>query len=347
MKIGLITDTHYNFRKANKPFHEYFAKFYDEIFFPTLKKNKIKTVIHLGDAFDSRKGVDYWALDWAKENVYDKFQDLGITVYNIVGNHDAYYKNSNEINSIDTLLQQYYNVVRVSKPTEYTIEGMEAVLLPWICTDNEKETFELLDKTEAKVVFGHLELNGFSVYPGQYQQEGLDKKVFQKFDRVYSGHYHTRSDDGKIFYLGNPYQMFWNDLNDKRGFHIFDTDDYKLDYYQNPHTMFERVYYENNNPKDFDASYLTDKMVKIVVRQRDDYKMFDKFVDAIVKVNPLELKIIENVDVYDEDVNCDEIPTEDTMSILDKYVEESEFELDKNTIKKLLREFYKEALEVE
>jgi DNA repair exonuclease SbcCD nuclease subunit len=347
MKIGLITDTHYNFRKANKAFHEYFAKFYDEIFFPTLKKNKIKTVIHLGDAFDNRKGIDYWALDWAKENVYDRFQDLGITVYNIVGNHDAYYKNSNEINAIDTLLQQYYNVVRVSKPAEYIIEGMKTVLLPWICTDNEKETFELLEETEAKVVFGHLELNGFSVYPGQYQQEGLDKKVFQKFDRVYSGHYHTRSNDGKIFYLGNPYQMFWNDLNDKRGFHIFDTDDYKLDYYQNPHTMFERVYYENNNPKNFDASYLTNKMVKIVVRQRDDYKMFDKFVDAIVKVNPLELKIVENVDVYDEDVNCDEIPTEDTLSILDKYVEESEFELDKNTIKKLLREFYREALEVE
>ena len=347
MKIGLITDTHYGFRKANKPFHEYFAKFYDEIFFPSLKKNKIKTVIHLGDAFDSRKGIDYWALDWAKENVYDRFQDLGITVYNIVGNHDAYYKNSNEINAIDTLLQQYYNVVRVSKPTEYIIEGMKTVLLPWICADNEKETFELLEETEAKIVFGHLELNGFAVYPGHVHEEGLDKKVFQKFDRVYSGHYHTRSDDERIFYLGNPYQMFWSDVNDKRGFHIFDTDDYKLDYYQNPYTMFERVYYENNNPKDFDASYLTDKMVKIVVRQRDDYKMFDKFVDSIVKVNPLELKIIENVDVYDENVNCDEIPTEDTLSILDKYVEESEFELDKNIIKKLLREFYKEALEVE
>jgi len=224
---------------------------------------------------------------------------------------------------------------------------MKTVLLPWICVDNQKETFELLEETESKVVFGHLELNGFSVYPGQYQQEGMDKKVFQKFDRVYSGHYHTRSDDGKIFYLGNPYQMFWSDVDDKRGFHIFDTDDYKLDYYQNPYTMFEKVYYENNNPKEFDASYLTDKMVKIVVRQRDDYKIFDKFVDAIVKVNPLELKIIENVDVYDEDVNCDEIPTEDTLSILDKYVEESEFELDKNTIKKLLREFYREALEVE
>ena len=57
--------------------------------------------------------------------------------------------------------------------------------------------------------------------------------------------------------------------------------------------------------------------------------------------------VIENTDVYDEDVNCENIPTEDTLSILDKYVEESEFELDKNTIKKLLREFYREALEVE
>jgi DNA repair exonuclease SbcCD nuclease subunit len=347
MRIGLITDTHYGFRKANKAFHEYFAKFYDEIFFPTLKKNKIKTVIHLGDAFDSRKGVDYWALDWAKENVYDRFQDLGITVYNIVGNHDAYYKNSNEINAIDTLLQQYFNVVRVSKPTEYTIDGMKTVLLPWICVDNEKETFELLEETEAKVVFGHLELNGFTVYPGHVHTEGLDKKIFQKFDRVYSGHYHTRSDDGKIFYLGNTYQMFWNDLNDKRGFHIFDTYDYKLDYFQNPHTMFERVYYENTDFKEIDLSHLANKMVKIVVRKRDDYKQFDKFVDFVSKLNPLELKIIENVDVYDEDVNYENIPTEDTLSILDKYVEESEFELDKKIIKKLLREFYKEALEIE
>ena len=224
---------------------------------------------------------------------------------------------------------------------------MNSLILPWICSDNEEETFNLIQETKAKVVFAHLELSGFSAYPGHIMTDGLSAEKFEKFEKVFTGHYHTKSDNGKVFYLGNPYQMFWNDVDDTRGFHIFDTDDYKLDYYQNPYTMFERVYYENNNPKDFDASHLTDKMVKIVVRQRDDYKMFDKFVDSIVKVNPLELKIIENVDVYDEDVNCDEIPTEDTLSILDKYVEESEFELDKNTIKKLLREFYKEAMEVE
>ena len=347
MKIGLITDTHYNFRKANKSFHEYFAKFYDDIFFPTLEKRKIKTVIHLGDAFDSRKGVDYWALDWAKENVYDRFQDLGITVYNIVGNHDAYYKNSNEINAIDTLLQQYFNVVRVSKPAEYIIEGMKTVLLPWICADNEKETFKLLEETEAKVVFGHLELNGFTVYPGQYQQEGLDKKVFQKFDRVYSGHYHTRSDDGKIFYLGNPYQMFWNDVDDNRGFNIFDTNEYELEKFDNPYSMFERIYYDETDYKKFDTSYLTNKMVKIVVRKKEDHLKFDKFVDSILKVNPLELKIVENIDVFDDDVDCSDITTEDTLSILDKYVQEADFDLNKDMVKKLLRDVYNEALEIE
>jgi len=347
MKIGLITDTHYNFRKANKSFHEYFAKFYDDIFFPTLEKRKIKTVIHLGDAFDNRKGIDYWALDWAKENVYDRFQDLGITVYNIVGNHDAYYKNSNQINSIDTLLQQYYNVVRVSRPAEYTIEGMKTVLLPWICTDNEKETFELLDETEAKVVFGHLELNGFSVYPGHIHEDGLDKKVFQKFDRVFSGHYHTRSDDGKIFYLGNPYQMFWNDVDDIRGFNIFDTNEYELEKFDNPYNIFERIYYDETDYKKFDTSHLTNKMVKIVVRKKEDHLKFDKFVDSILKVNPLELKIVENIDVFDDDVDCSDITTEDTLSILDKYVQEADFDLNKDVVKKLLRDVYKEALEIE
>ena len=115
MKIALITDTHYNFKKANKNFHDYFAKFYKDIFFPYLEENNIKTVIHLGDAFDNRKGIDYWALDWAKRNVYDVFKKLNIKVYSIVGNHDTYYKNTNEVNSIDILLDEYENIVKISK----------------------------------------------------------------------------------------------------------------------------------------------------------------------------------------------------------------------------------------
>jgi DNA repair exonuclease SbcCD nuclease subunit len=347
MKLGLLTDTHYNFKKANKSFHDYFAKFYNDVFFPKLEERNIKTVVHLGDAFDNRKGIDYWALEWAKTNVYDRFEKLGIKVYNIVGNHDAYYKNSNEVNAINALLQQYDNVIPISNPKEFCIDGLNTLMLPWICSDNEEESYNLIKKTNAKVVFGLLELSGFAAYPGHLQTEGMEPEKFDKFDRVFTGHYHTKSDNGKIFYLGNTYQMFWNDVDETRGFHIFDTDTYELEYFKNPYNIFERIYYEDTDYKKFDTSYLEEKIVKVVVRQKTNQLKFDKFVDKILKTNPLDLKVVEIVDINDGNVDCEEISAEDTLSILDKYVEESEFDLDKTIIKKLLRDVYKEALEVE
>lgn len=347
MNIALITDTHYNFRKANKAFHDYFLNFYNEVFFPSLEENNIKTVIHLGDAFDNRKGIDYWALKWAKENIYDKFNDLGIKVYNIVGNHDAYYKNTNSVNAVDTLLSEYSNVIRVSDVVEDQIDGLDIILIPWICSDNQERVFKRIENTDAKVLFGHLELTGFFTYPGHVQQDGMGKEIFGKFDRVFSGHYHTKSDDGKIFYLGNPYQMFWSDVNDERGFHYFNTENYKLKFIKNPFSMFERVYYDNTEFDDVDFTNFTNKMVKVVVKNKNDQLNFDKFIEQIVKSNCLDLKIIETTEIYDEDIDSYDDSIEDTLTILNKYVEESEINVDKNIIKKILQETYKEALELQ
>lgn len=347
MKIALITDTHYNFKKANKVFHEYFAKFYNDIFFPYLEKNNIKTVIHLGDAFDNRKGIDYWALKWAKENVYDKMESLGVDLYSIVGNHDTYFKNTNLINSNETLLGEYKNIIKISSPKEFNIGGIDLAFIPWICQDNQNQVFKFIENTQAKVAFGHFELSGFIVFPGQYQKNGLDKSILQKFDKVYSGHYHTPSNDGKIFYIGNPYQMFWNDVNDKRGFTIFDTNTLETEFIENPYNIFERVYYEDTDCKDFDTSFLENKIVKVIVKKKTDTKNFEKFIDKIVLSNVIELKIIENFDVYDQAVEYDNEEFEDTLKILNKYIEESDFDLDKEKVKRLIRDVYAEALELE
>jgi DNA repair exonuclease SbcCD nuclease subunit len=347
MKLGIITDTHYSFKKANKAFHDYFAKFYDDVFFPTLESRKIDIVIHMGDAFDNRKGVDYWALEWAKRNVYDRFRELGITVYNIVGNHDTYFKNSNEINSVDILLKEYENVIPISKISEFNIDGFNALMIPWICNDNQEESFKKIKSTKAKVAFGHLELSGFEVFPGQKQEEGIGKEIFNKFDRVFTGHYHTRSDDGKIFYLGNPYQMFWSDVDDTRGFTIFDTETYEIERINNPHQIFYRIFYDDAEVQKNSITHLKDKIVKVVVRKKDDLLKFDKFIDKILKTNPLELKIVESIDINDEDFDYDENEIEDTLTILNKYVQEVEFDLDKNIIKNLIKEIYQEALTIE
>jgi DNA repair exonuclease SbcCD nuclease subunit len=347
MKVALITDTHYNFKKANKNFHDYFAKFYKDIFFPYLEKNNIKTVIHLGDAFDNRKGVDYWALDWAKKNVYDVFKKLNIKVYSIVGNHDTYYKNTNEVNSIDILLDEYENIVKISSPKEVTIDGLDILLLPWICSENQEKVFSLLESTESEVVFGHLELQGFFVFPGQTQPHGLDKQIFSKFKKVFSGHYHTRSDDGKIFYIGNPYQMFWNDYNDTRGFSIFDTETLKTKLIENPYTIFEKIYYEDSKFDDIDIENLRDKIVKLIVKKKSNQKQYDLFLDNLTKIPFLELKVSEILDVDDSNYQYSETEIEDTLSILNGYVEESEFQLNKEVVKKIIKDIYDEALEIE
>tara|TARA_B100000073_G_scaffold203124_1_gene168416 strand:+ start:3630 stop:4667 length:1038 start_codon:yes stop_codon:yes gene_type:complete len=345
MKIALITDTHYNFKKANKNFHEYFEKFYEDIFFPYLERNKITNCIHLGDAFDNRKGVDYWALDWAKKHVYDKFLELGVSVYSICGNHDTYYKNTNSVNSIDILLNEYFNVIKITSPKEIQVGDAEFVMLPWINASNQEETFELLEKSRLKFVCGHLELSGFPVFPGQDQPHGMDKGIFSKFTRVFSGHYHTRSNDGKIFYLGNPYQMFWNDWNDVRGFNVFDTETLQLEHIENPYTIFEKIYYDDyTQSTEFD---IEDKFVKLIVKSKKNQKNYDKFLDNIMSMKPLDVKISEILDIDDTNYQYQESDVEDTLTTLNSYIEESEFDLDKSIAKKIIKDVYLEAMEIE
>ena len=350
MKIALLTDTHFGARKANKVFHDYFEKFYDDIFFPTIKERKIKNIIHLGDSFDNRKNVDFWALDWAKKVVYDRLEEYKTQVYTIVGNHDVYYKNTNDVNAVDALLSSYKNIIYYSSPTEVNIDGFQTLLLPWICQDNYEESIQAIKNSKSKITFGHLELNGFALFPGVIQTNahmGLNPSYFQHFDVVFSGHYHTRSNDGKIFYLGNPYQMYWNDADDPRGFHIFDTETFKLEFIQNPYNMFEKVYYDDTDVDLFDASYLKDKIVKVIVRNKSSQFEFDKYVDKINKTGCIDLKVVENFLIDDEDVEFTQEECENTLTLLNKYIDDSEFDLDKSIVKGIMKEVYREACEFE
>lgn len=344
MKIAIITDQHFGARKNSKLFHDYFLKFYNEVFFPTLEKEGITTVIDMGDTFDSRKGIDFSALSWAKNNYYDRLRDMGVTVHTVVGNHTAYYKNTNEVNAVDLLLREYGNVIVYSEATEVKVDNLDVLFVPWINQDNEEQTLKLIDKTSCAVAMGHLELIGFRVHRGYVMDHGADAKVFDKFDRVYSGHYHTRSDNGKIYYLGNPYEMFWNDCKDTRGFHIFDTETLEHVPVNNPNRLFYIIYYEDDDHQTFDAREYKDKIVKVIVRKKTNPKKFEKFVDKLYNVGVFELKVVENFQV-EENENFEAFESEDTLSILNRYIEESEITLEKSIVQRVIQEVYQEACE--
>jgi DNA repair exonuclease SbcCD nuclease subunit len=347
MKIALVTDTHYGARGDSKAFDDFFRKFYDEVFFPELDKREIKTIVHLGDAFDRRKYINFSSLQSCKEYFFDAAQNRNIEVHMLVGNHDTFYKNTNDVNSPELLLKEYENVTPYSYPVTITISGTHILMLPWICTDNYNESLEQIRRTKAKVCFGHLELEGFQMFKGQDCHEGFDPKLFKDFDLVCSGHFHHRHTRGNITYLGNPYQMFWNDYDDPRGFHIFDTETLELEFVENPFTIFERLYYDDE--KDLpNVDIFANKLVKLIVVNKNDHGKYDDYLDKLYKVNPVEVKIIEDLSEFESDVvTDDDLDVTDTMTLLSQYVDGLETDVDKDKLKTLMKTLYIEAQEYE
>ena len=344
MKVAIITDTHFGARKGSKHLHNYFEMFYRDVFFPSLEEHQIDTVIHMGDIFDSRKAIDLQSLEWSKSVFLEPLKKY--KVYLTIGNHDCYYKNTNNVNSPELLLKDYPNIKVYTKAEELTIDKLKILLLPWINSENYEKTEKLIKNTKAKVAMGHLEVNGFKATRGHLMENGMDVKTFNKFEKVYSGHFHTRSDDGQIYYLGNPYEMYWNDVNDPRGFHIFDTETLEHTPINNPYKLFYNIYYEDTNYKLFNVTEYENKIVKVIVRKKSKPKDFEKFIDKLYSIGVQDLKIIENFDIHEsEDFEIEE--EENTLSILSRYIEESEIELDKNIVKGIFKDLYREACEVE
>ena len=345
MNIASITDQHFGARKNSNLFHDFFLKFYDEVFFPTLEQEGITTVIDLGDTFDSRKGIEFSALAWAKKNYYDRLRQMGITVHTIVGNHTAYYKNTNSINAIDLLLREYDNVHTISEYKEIKIDDLNIAMVPWINSENEESTYKFLDKSKCPIVMGHLELSGFYANKSHLMEHGYDRKSYKKFVKVFSGHYHHRSNEDNIYYLGNPYEIYWNDLEDVRGFHIFDTKSFEATPINNPFRMFYRLYYEDTPHQTLNTSEYENKIIKVVVRKKTDSSNFEKYVDKILSSGAADVKILENFAITEnEDFEVEQ--SEDTLTILSRYLDESETDVDKIAAKTIIRNIYQEACEV-
>jgi DNA repair exonuclease SbcCD nuclease subunit len=313
------------------------------VFFPTLEQYGITTVIHMGDAFDSRKSIDFWGLDWTRRVVLEPLSSYD--VHMVVGNHDIFLRNSNKINSPELLLKDYKNIKTYSEPTEIKVGDLGILLLPWINSENSERSLKMIQKTKCKVVMSHLELNGFSPYKGHIMDSGMDATIFNNFKKVFSGHYHTRSDNGTVYYLGNPYEIYWNDVNDTRGFTIFDTETLEHFPVNNPYRMFHNIYYEDTPHQTFDIREYENKIVRVIVRKKSNQKHFEKFIDKLYTANVAELKIVENFQIQDIE-EFEAFESEDTFSILQRYVNESECDLNKNTITNILEEVYKEALEM-
>ena len=358
MKIALITDQHFGARNDSIHFLDYYEKFYKGTFFPALDSNGINTVLILGDTFDRRKYVNFYSLKRTKEMFFDELAKRKTKVFMLAGNHDTYFKNTNEVNSVDLLLREYENVTVLDAPEIIHIPhgtiGTEICMIPWICPENYNECLAEIENTSADICMGHFEISGFAMHRGMPSLEGLNRDIFRRFDRVFSGHYHHRSTSDNITYLGNPYELTWQDYNDPRGFHLFNLDDYTLEFIPNPNVMFHRVIYDDREESiteitNKDLSKFTGTYVKVVVVNKTNPYLFDKFMNNLYNVNPIDITIAEDMVDLTEGVENDMInEAEDTITIINKFVDGIQEEhIDNDKLKTVLKELYVEALNLE
>ena len=346
MRIAFINDSHFGARGDSQLFLDYFMKFFENVFFPYLKENDITTIIHAGDLMDRRKFVNFNVLNQVRNRFVKYIKDNNIEMHCILGNHDVYYRNTNEVNSLREL---FNNDIKIyENPTVINFDGLDIALLPWVNKENEKESLDFINNAPAPIMVGHLEIQGYDVIRGVQYNSGMNPKLFSRYEKVLTGHFHCRQEHGNIYYMGTQYQITFADIEEKKGFHIFDTDTRDIEFIENPYQMFHKLSYnDEDGPVELDKldlSYLKDSYVRLDIESKKHAYSFDSFMDKLYDVGVAKITTIEeSSDILDTDEEIVDL-AQDTVTLINNEIDSIEEVEDKDKLKKLIKDLYMESL---
>lgn len=318
--------------------------FFQHVFFPQINERGIKTIICLGDLVDRRKYINYHTLSKMKTDFLDEIRDRKLDFFVIGGNHDLFFKNTTSLNALDELLYGYdFNIF--TSPKMIRLPNRDCLMLPWITSENRGESMGMVGNlTSSDIVFGHLELAGFTMNPGTVAEHGDDPAPFSKAAAVYTGHYHSKSSKGNIHYLGAPFAFNWGDYGDSRGFHILDLDTLELEFIENPYTMFQQFIYDDREPLPEVDSNVMNRYVKVIVNHKVNQAPFEAFLKKVDSKQPLDIKIVEKVELeIDKETFTGE---ETTPEIIRKYIGQVNSPK-KDDLERLMMKLYNDAVLME
>jgi len=345
MKIALINDTHFGARGDSQLFFDYFMKFFDEVFFPYLEENNIHTVIHAGDLMDRRKYVNFSILNQVRTRFMDKLHDQGVNLHCILGNHDVYYRNTNMVNSIRELFDGDLNLYDTPQVVDF--DGLSIALLPWVNKENQEESMQFIKSASAPILIGHLELYGYDVMRGVKFDGGMNPNVFDRYEKVLSGHFHCKQESGNVYYMGTQYQITFADLNETKGFHVLDTQTREIEFIENPFKMFHTIIYndeKNDYEGDLNTKNLKDSYVKLFVETKKKPYTFDRYVEKLYSAGVAKITIVE--ELIDSQWTKEEIVdlAQDTVTLINNEIDSIEEVEDKDRMKRLIKDLYMESL---
>lgn len=321
MKSILITDIHFGCRGSSPYFIERYKLFFKNIFFPYIDKHNIKHVQILGDTWEDRKTINVFSLKSAREMFFDELLKRDIEVIAILGNHDVFYRNTNDTNSMNIIETSYSNIHVVDEYEEFKVGNKIFGLMNWVNNENlERNLNRIKTTSKADYLCGHFEINGFELTKGNIADKGFSQDIFSRFKAVLSGHFHIRNTIGNITFIGNPFQTNWDDYSSDRGFTVYDSEEDEFTFIKNTYENYEVVIYtDDTSVDDFDYENIDGKIVKILVTSISDLNQvrYNKFIKNIEKYVHSYLMVEAG---KDEIETLDVVTSKTTTDMIKEYV---------------------------
>lgn len=349
MRIAILTDTHFGVRGDSIIFARNQERFYQEIFFPKIDELGIDTVLHLGDFWDNRKSLTLVAIERARKFFFDEIEKRNIKLKILYGNHDVAMRNTNWPNSLDFVEKMYPKNVHVVKTHEvFNFDGLPIAMISWVNKENLADSLEFINTAPAKILCGHFEIKSFEMTPGNKNDHGFDKELFERYEKVWSGHFHTMSSDGRIEYISNTNQFNWSDYNLKKGFRILETDTQKLTFVENPFNIYEKfIYTDDVDVLNFDYEQYREKVTRVYIQSfattnQQKLNLFVERLSGSYNVEVLEV----NETSYDGELTEDDLKDVGMDKVIGMYIDDvvQNDLIDKNRLKTYFLDLYNEAL---
>lgn len=312
-KIGCFSDIHLGLGQDSNEWHQICLKFFQWAS-ETFRKHHIYDIIIPGDIFHNRSHISVETLSVAKK-CFELFK--GFNIYISTGNHDCFLKDTSDINSI-SILNGWENIkIFENKPEILETENSKKIsLVPWGSS--------LDDIPKCDYMFGHFEISSFYMNSYKICENGFSyKDLFKIAPFILSGHFHKKDDrvfqNGRIVYLGSPYQHNFGDAMDERGIYILDTDKNDIQFIEN---KISPKHYKIKINEDVNEDDIKNNFISLIIDNKLDEDELTKFKGKLLNLNPKNIKIqYQESEIADNELKSQALDNLDLMKNIEEYIE--------------------------
>jgi DNA repair exonuclease SbcCD nuclease subunit len=332
-QYAIYSDFHLGIHKNNPLWHK-IALDWTDWFISQLKEKNISKIIFLGDFFHNRSDISVDTLHVASI-IAEKFKDFEVLM--LVGNHCSFYKDRADIHSL-SFFKGHPNVKVIDKAQTIHIGDKDVFFAPWGTM--------LKDIPNSDVLMGHFEIESFKFSPHKVCEKGISPSALcKKAPLIFSGHFHLRSErdykKSKIIYVGNPFEMYFDDVEETKGYYVINFDDLNYKFYENEFSPKHKKIKISDlkNTKN-----VKNNIIKVIVDKNLNDVELEKYIEEIKTSNPLFFSLdtvtsfnptIENLD---EEYDLSGIDIEQAIS---EFVQSLDFDNKEEVVKQAINYYRK------